>query len=71
MNPSNVRERHKHVISRLEPKTYIMIIDLVLISKTFNNLMLQGRIDVERSNNDKNTRTLFAKTRWIKLLITN
>jgi len=28
LNPPNVRHSHKHVKSRLGPKTYIMIIDI-------------------------------------------
>ena len=59
LNPSNVRDRQKCVGSTLEPKNYITI------------KIIQRRIDAKRSNDDENTKTLFAKTRWTKLLITN
>ena len=53
-----------------EINTLDLLSDLILMSKTFNNLMYKAELTMDDLMMTKN-KDLFAKTKWIKLLITN
>jgi len=60
MNLSNVRDNHKHVGSIIGPKTYMMIVDLMIKAR----LMMDDLMTMKKQR-------LLRKNEADKLLITN